>query len=356
MNIVYLISYAGAGGTEKYVRSLMETFTAQGHRCHLVYAEKGELSQWAEENGFRTKRLDMRPRKSITAAGKLADYCREENIDIIHAQYPRENLIALRAKKLCGSAVVFTGHLTIKQGGAWKTANRLFAVQDDAVIAVSTATAQQMRRNGFPKDKITVIPNGVPVPTIGCAEDAARPCTFISLARFAPEKGLEVLLDACERLKEKSKLPFRCLVYGEGGLLEPIRAAAKARRLEDVYLCPGYTNTPLEALAKADVYVSSAVCNEAMSLAALEAMQLGMPIVMTRVGAGEELAEGVGLSVVAGDEAALCEAMKTLLEDVGLRTELGKKAMERARREYTLTRMAENTCKLYEDVLSFRGK
>ena len=43
MNILYLISYAGKAGTEKYVENLMRTYSAQGHRCFLAYMDGGEL-------------------------------------------------------------------------------------------------------------------------------------------------------------------------------------------------------------------------------------------------------------------------------------------------------------------------
>ena len=47
MNILYLISYAGRAGTEKYVENLMRTYSAQGHGCFLAYMEGGELAERA---------------------------------------------------------------------------------------------------------------------------------------------------------------------------------------------------------------------------------------------------------------------------------------------------------------------
>ena len=48
MNILYLISYAGKAGTEKYVENLMRTYSAQGHRCFLAYMDGGELAEKAK--------------------------------------------------------------------------------------------------------------------------------------------------------------------------------------------------------------------------------------------------------------------------------------------------------------------
>ena len=47
MKILYLINYAGGGGTEKYVLDLLDGFTAAGEKCYLAYNIPGLLSEQA---------------------------------------------------------------------------------------------------------------------------------------------------------------------------------------------------------------------------------------------------------------------------------------------------------------------
>ena len=88
MNILYLISYAGDAGTEKYVENLMAAASREGHCCHLCYAVPGALSEWAETTGFPVVQLDMSPRRLFAAARELAACCRERGVTVIHAQFP----------------------------------------------------------------------------------------------------------------------------------------------------------------------------------------------------------------------------------------------------------------------------
>ena len=73
-------------------------------------ADFDELSAFLRMVGFATLQADL------GAAKKLAAYCRENGIEVIHAQYPRENIIALLSKLFYRRVkVVYTSHLTIYQ-------------------------------------------------------------------------------------------------------------------------------------------------------------------------------------------------------------------------------------------------
>lgn len=77
MNILYLISYAGKAGTEKYVENLMRTYSAQGHRCFLAYMDGGELAEKARALGCGVFRLDLRATHALAAAKSIAGCARK---------------------------------------------------------------------------------------------------------------------------------------------------------------------------------------------------------------------------------------------------------------------------------------
>ena len=139
MNILYLINYAGKAGTEKYVLNLMHILSAQGETCHLAYNVPGQLSETVSSEGFACFRFEMSTKKAFSAAKKLAGYCRENKIDVIHAQYPMENVIAILSRLFYRKVkVVYTSHLTIYQNTKWKILNRLFTPFDHRIIAERT--------------------------------------------------------------------------------------------------------------------------------------------------------------------------------------------------------------------------
>ena len=121
MNILYLINFAGKAGTEKYVLNLIN-FLKGMHNCHLAYSITGPLADSVKDMNLPVFQFAMSNPLDIGAAKQLADYCRKNKIDIIHAQYPRENCIALLSKIFYYKPkVIFTSHLTLENVGTqWK--------------------------------------------------------------------------------------------------------------------------------------------------------------------------------------------------------------------------------------------
>lgn len=139
---------AGAG-TEKYVRELMGLYTRQGHRCHLCYCVPAGLEEDAQAAGWRCCAWICSPGTPACRPPVWPRYCRDWNIRVVHAQYPRENVIAVLASRFCpGLRVVFTSHLTIRQGPLWRLANRLVTPGDAWVVSVCSQGAALLRENG----------------------------------------------------------------------------------------------------------------------------------------------------------------------------------------------------------------
>lgn len=356
LNILYLISYAGKAGTEKYVENLMRTYSAEGHYCALAYMDGDGLPEKAAALGCECFRLDLRAAHALAAAKALARLCGEKRIDVIHAQYPRENAIAVFSRLFRRrTRVVFTSHLTVRQGILWRTLNRLITPHDAACVAVCTQGARLLAENGVKQSRICTVFNGVEPKPLPARQNVIRAeyaldedCfIFLTMARYAPEKGLFVLLDALSRLKSRTERPFVCFIAGDGELYDAVGEEITRRGLSENVIRGGF-RTDTEALrCSADVYVSSALCNEAMSFAALEAMECGLPLVMTDVGAGADLARDCGKCVPPGDAAALCEAMLALMENAAYRRACGGEAYRRAVAEFDLTRQTRALFALY---------
>lgn len=355
MNILYLIHYAGAAGTEKYVETLMAAAGREGHVCHLGYTVAGGLSESVQCAGFPVLQLDMRPRRIISAAVELAEYCREHSIGVIHAQFPRENVIALLAKRQCpGLRVVFTSHLTIRQGLHWRLLNRMLTPGNHRVIAVCRQGVPVLRRNGVCPARIQVIPNGIDAGLPMERQDVVRQefglppgaFVFLTVGRFAPEKGYLWLMDVLARLRELSDKPFVCLMAGQGEEFEAVTAKIARRGLEKHVIQAGFRSDVPRLLASSDAYVSSSL-REAMSFSILEAMAAGLPLAVTEAGAGEELAQGCGFAAKPGDTETMAHHLRTLLEDPALCRRLGQKAREKVCRDYNLDSTLQQTLESY---------
>ena len=360
MNVLYLINYAGKSGIEKYVANLSRLGPDAGINPYLAYSVAGPLSEKLAAAGVPTLQLSLEWKDALGAAKKLADYCRTNGIAVIHAQCPRENIIALLAKRRMPELrVVFTDHFTRRVGLAWRLLYRIFTPQNHCCIAVCREGRRVLTENGCDPSRIRVIFNGIEAAPPPPRTDKLRreldlsPDCFVILcvARFDPEKGLDFLVRSLARLRGMTDRPFCCAVAGDGPLMDAVRAQAAEAGLEREFRILGYRTDVPELLGSADLYVCSSRCNEALSFAILEAMNAGLPLVVTDVGGNRDLAETdmlCGSVVSYGDETGFAEGILRLMEDETLRRRWAAAAREKAEKCFALDKLAMDVFHAYE--------
>ena len=360
MKVLYLINYAGNAGTEKYVENLLRAYHPGRCRCGFCYNLNGPLVERVRALDVPVFQLTMRNPFDLAAAKKLARLCRAEGYDVIHAQYPRENYIAILSRLFGSRArVVFTAHLTIEQPLPWRLLNRVMTPRTHRIISLCEEGTAVLAKNGASKCRTTMIYNGVDASAMpprdrsvlsefGIGEDEL---VLTILARFAPEKGLPFLCRSVARLKEKTRIPFRVLIAGQGDLLEEIRQLVRSLGLEGTVLLPGFRKDTDRLLAASDIYLNSSGYNEAMSYAILEAMANHLPVAATDVGGNRTLVEldgHAGLIVPYGDEEGFSGAMQALLEDAGLRQRMGEAAWRKTLGVFSLDYILDRTFETYQ--------
>lgn len=359
IKILYLINYAGKAGTEKYVYNLCRKYHKKCAECFFVYNEAGPLCEQIEELGIVPKRIVMKNPFDISAARELAKYCGENGIDVIHAQYPRENYIAILAKHFYKSVkVVYTSHLTIKTGLVWRLANSVMTKKNHKIISVCNYGKELLLGNGFPKDKIEVIFNGVrpeekSKPPIGFKESLGiDEDTFVIsiLARYEHSKGLDFLIRSIKRLTELTDRKFVLLIVGDGVLYDEISKMKAELSLDENVKQLGFRKDTGDILAVSDLYVNSSKCLEALSFAMVEALQNGLPIVATDVGGNSDIVSpenNCGTLVQFGDEETMAAAICELMENENKRLAYGKNARLAAEQVFNLDKLLDDTFKVY---------
>jgi glycosyltransferase involved in cell wall biosynthesis len=173
---------------------------------------------------------------------------------------------------------------------------------------------------------------------------------FITIARLAPWKGIDVLIQALAMARERTP-ELRLLVVGEGETRS--RLEELARPLGDAVTFTGQVSheRALALLAAADALalVSS---YEGLSHVLLEAMEARRPIIASAVGGNRELIRDGenGLLVPYGSPEPLAAAMLRLAEEPELRRALaavaGQDADSRA-----WPRLVEATLEVFQEAL-----
>jgi len=314
VNILYLINHAGQGGTEKYIRVLAEDMKKRGHTVFLVYNETGRLVAEVESLGIETIKLEMKSPFDSKASKTLKNICKEKKIDIIHTQFARENYIAIRSK---GAKVIHTSHIMLRNDFAWKILNRMFMGRNKQIIALCELSKRILIENKYPKNKITVIPNGVVFKEDVEIAPISDVFKFVTVTRFSEEKGIFFLLDAIKELKKKAQ-NFEVAFVGDGELLEEAKEYTKTNDIAENTIFYGYREDVEDILKNSNCFINSSQ-SEVISFAILEAMSVGLPIIATNVGGTPDIVNektNCGILADYGDVVAFSAGMYKIMNDV----------------------------------------
>lgn len=240
-------------------------------------------------------------------------------------------------------------------GAALSRATRIIAVSD--AVAKSAATIAVSSR-------IETIPNGIETARFLRGDAGTRGQTryahhvfdaapiIVCLSRLSPEKDVTNLLEAFALI-----LPdfpdARLLIAGDGKLRPTLQWHIELLGIGKSATLLGAVSREavVELLSAADIFALSSR-EEGLSLAVLEAMAAGLPVVATRIGGlPEAVADGVtGLLAPAQNPEAFAAQLTKLLSDVPLRMRMGEAGRSRVLERFTQERMVAQTFAVYERV------
>jgi glycogen synthase len=256
----------------------------------------------------------------VRYAEESARIASREEFDVIHAHDWMTFMAGMRAKRATGKPLVLHVHATEfdRSGGgenSFVTAiERAGAAAADRVVAVSAYTADVLAsRYGVPRERLRVVHNAIdprePAARFTVAED--DPLVLFA-GRITWQKGPDYFLDAAERVAaEMPRVKFA--VAGSGDRMRAMMQRVAARGLESRFLFTGFL--PPEDLdrlyTRADVYVMPSV-SEPFGLTALEALQHGTPVIVSRSAGVSEVVRNV-LRVRFGDVEDLASKILSVL-------------------------------------------
>ncbi len=337
MTVVHLLEPAGDGlhlyGKERVVASLAEAQRAIGMDARIVT--------------FRPSPLATDHCANDLGAGFLAAIDRA-NPRVVHSHGYKANIVAralrVRRPKI---GLVATCHGFVNTTNALAVYNALDRYTAWASHRVTvTAPAMLARFPAFthPAYVPNAIADAAPIDAGRRARARARfaipndALVVGTIARLSPEKGLATLAEAAGTVPAA-----RWIVAGEG----PERRTLAGSGLELL----GYVDPADDAVAAFDVFVQASY-TEGLSLALLEAMRAGLPIVATRVGAtGDALVDRRDAFLIDPyDARAIGEAVALFAADASVRARYGAAARARFVERYTLAAHVERFSAIYASI------
>jgi glycosyltransferase involved in cell wall biosynthesis len=223
----------------------------------------------------------------------------------------------------------------------------------DLIVSNSRAGLEYAAGNGFPRERIVVVPNGIdterfrPDPALRRAARAQwrlgeREVAVGLLARIDPMKDHSTFLRAAALVApERPDVRFLCIGEGPEDYRRKLRELAEAEGIGDRVLWPGPAADPVPALNGLDIACSSSSEGEGFSNAVAEAMACARPCVVTDVGDSALVVGDTGLVVPPRDPQALAVALTSALDRLG--SDAGSRARERVVNGFSVARMVERT-------------
>lgn len=353
MRLLSVIPVLGAGGAEVVATTLAVDARRRGHEVRIASAGGFRADEVVAAGvPHHAVRLDSRRAVDLTSSVRaLRRLRRGWAPDVVHAHNVKAAVVARLA--VGGSAPVVTTLHGVPDGEL-ATGARLLRRTSDHVVAVSPHVADGLVEHGFPAARVSVIENAVTPPPrrdreqarlrLGIAPGAV---VGLCLARLATQKRHDLLVRAWERLPAGSVL----LLAGDG----PTRGAVErqvAQGTGDVRLLGERTDADW-LLAAADLLVLPTDW-EGLPISLLEAMSLGVPVVVSRVGGVlETLGDGVRL-VEPGSADALAVALTELATDPVARRRLGLRGRELVAERFHLAPMLDAYAATYDEALRER--
>ena len=304
----------------------------------------------------------------------LVRYMMEQGVSIVHSHGAKAALLARPAALVAGVPVsIYTSHnsLLCDSRPAWKkitaiAVERLLAGPTDCIIAVSRALGEEMADRGrIKRDKIRIIHNGINTVLAKRGNGQyykekwhipADRVVVGTVARMAPQKGLEVLVGAAEHLVHRDGYNAHFLVAGDGPLRKKLLTLVETAGLGNHFTFPGMVSDTAGVYDALDVFTLPSL-TEGLPLALLEAMARPLPVVASDVGGVPEVVNHshTGLLVTPGRPGELSAAIAWLLDNPGKARKMADKARAKVLHDFGAVQMIERTMQLYLELLMKKG-
>jgi glycogen(starch) synthase len=363
------------GGMQNHTAALTRCLDAHGHRQTVLTSrlagprrtDRHGRAAVVHRTGVRTTRLRQLWALAALPRALARPAAGVPAVDVVHAHQGEDLatlVLARAAARRHRCPLVVTVHCSVghtlaggtlhvrllRAVGGW--IERTTLRRADAVVVLTRRTAQALRADGVPDERVAVIPSGFEPALFAAAagRDAADPARLRIgyVGRLAPQKRVDLLVTAFGRMTRPAEL----VVVGDGPDRALVQRLVRHSPAADRISTTGFVEHSAVPglLASLDLLVLPSAYEE-MGSVLTEAMAAGLPVVASDVGGIPEVVRDgeTGLLVPPGDVAALAAALDRLVADPGLRATLATGARQRSQ-DYSWPSLAARVGDLYRQV------
>ena len=364
MRLLFLTGSLTHGGAERHTVTLLNRLAQRGHECHAAYIQDHANQLERLEGAGSVECLHAQRYLDFRAVNRLGVLLSRIRPSAVVAANPYAMLyaaLALRQSEL-NAPLMVTFHTTLLAGAKeWLQMlyYRPLFWSADCLVFVCEAQRRHWLKRLVTGRANRVIHNGVDPEHWRSpgSEARTRMRRVLGLADgdyaigmcavFRPEKNHLQLVEAIARLRARG-VPARALLIGDGPMRPAIEARARDLGVAGDVLIAGFHQDVRPLLAASDVVALPSTSVETFSLAALEAMALARPVVLSEIGGAAEMVrpDENGFLFPAHDTPALVDSLAALA-DPAARERMGAAARSTVEARFSERAMVDR----YEGLL-----
>ncbi|CAN1503775.1 RfaG Glycosyltransferase [Rhabdaerophilaceae bacterium] len=385
--ILQIIPGLDAGGAERTTVDIAEGLAQAGARP-LVATDGGRLVGELQAKGGTWIPFPAATKNPIAMAlniSRLARIIRQEKVDLIHARSRAPAWVALAAARATKIGFVTTYHGAYSGLSAPKLLYNSVMARGDVVIANSHFTAERIQT------QFRIDPTRLRIIHRGTNFDAFAPekvgpervekirrgwmlspdeRIVLLAARLTPWKGQKVLISAANLLRERG---YRNLVFilagdpqGRDGYVAEIDRMIAEFGLGSIVRRVGHVTDMPAALAASALVTVPSTEPEAFGRVAVEAQAMGVPVVVSNLGAVPETVlappqvrpdQRTGWRVPPDSPEDLADAVAEAIDLMpSAFSAMAERARQHVTREFTLEQMVAETLDCYAALLGNRNR
>ena len=376
VRLLHVVGDSRFGGAASIILRLGQVAQAEGWQVDILTTDP-VFQQAVRQHGLGLVNLDVirreiRPVWDLGGLVRLSRFLRREPYQIVHTHTSKAGFVGRLAARLAGvPVIVHTAHgFAFHEDSPahvrrfYSTLERLASRWCDRIVSVSEFHRAWAIELGMCSPRqIMAIPNGIADVgrnrEVGLAELRREmgaedgDLVILSMARLAADKGLEYLIEAAAMLPHTERR-IQIVIAGDGPERDRLEQLASHLGVTDRVRFLGFREDVGDLLAASDLVVLPSL-REGLSIALLEAMAAGKPIIATSIGSQREVASHAEMArlVPPADARALershCAAGRRSGAD-GPAWAGAARAVYESR--YTENRMLQSYRQLYFDLLS----
>ncbi len=370
LRVAALIATSEISGPGRQLVALGRELLRRGNEFVIVALKRpgaeSAFVAFARTQGIECREVTDRGPFDPKLVGDVRAFLREWQPDVVqtHSYKPTSVLYMLR---MLGVRCAWIGFHEGATDKGFK--DRLYTKLDFRMLRAAdrVVVMSQKQKAIFPPlfARVRIVNNAVPelprsidvasVPPVLRRRRGEGPVPLVgAIGRLSREKGVDVFLNALALLKSRG-IAFRGVIVGEGALDAELKEQARRSGLSGDVHFTGRVDAMLEVYEALDLMVIPSR-SEGLPSALLEALQTGLPVVTTRVGAMIEIVGNEPRSmrmVLPEKPELLAAAIEAELADIASPEAAAARA--RVAAAYSIARRCDHMMQIYGEALGTRG-